>query len=146
MAAWPSVVARLIAHLPTLPGWSGVEVFDGPPVTRSAPSDYVTVGFVVGEDFGGSYEQSRPGAFDVEEAGTVRCELVSTTGDVDLAGRRARAFQLVDAWEAWVTANPTLGVLLPSSSASLAVDVQPIQDGSSATQRLTVTVSYLARY
>lgn len=146
MAAWPSVVARLVAHLPTLPGWAGVEVFDGPPVTQAAPTDYVTVGFVVGEDFAGSYEQSRPGAFDVEEVGTVRCEVVCTTGDVDLAGRRARAFALVDAWEAWTTANPTLGVLNQSSSASLSVDVEPQQSGSGSTQRLTVTVSYLARY
>ena len=149
-AAWPLVVDRLVSLLPSLPGWSGVTVFDGPPVTGDAPADYVTVGFVVGEDFGGSYEQTRNGEGGwqgaLEETGTVRCEVVCTTGDEDsLPAMRARAFELVDAWDASVADDETLGVLPASSISSLTVDVQPVQNTSGAAQRLTVTLSYLAR-
>lgn len=146
MAAFPLVVARLVAHLPTLPGWSGVSVYDGEPVTGDDPSEYVTVGFVPGEDFAGSYEQSRPGSHDVEEIGSVRSQLVSTSGDVDLAGRRAAVFALVDAWEQWLTADPTMGVLFPSSVATLAVDVEPVQNDQGSAVRAVVTLNYLARY
>jgi len=55
MTAWPVIVARLLELLPTLDGWAGVEVYDGPPVTRDAPADYCTVGFVLDEDVAGSY-------------------------------------------------------------------------------------------
>jgi hypothetical protein len=146
MAAWPQVVARLVDYLPTLPGWAGVPVFDGPPVTGESPTDYVTVGFVPGEDFGGDFEQVRGLSEMTEESGTVRCQIVSTTGDTDLPARRARAFELYDAWHQWVTDDPTLGVLYPSSSASLSAEVQPLQTTSGATQRLAVTVSYIARF
>lgn len=148
-AAWPLVVERLVDWLPSLPGWSGVPVYDGPPVTADVPLTYVTVGFVVGEDFGGSYEQTRNGENSyqgaLEELGTVRCEVVATTGDVDLASMRSRVFALVDSWDAAIAADETLGVLPPSSTSSLAVDVAPIQSTGGTTQRLTVTVSYFAR-
>jgi hypothetical protein len=55
-AALPLVIDATIALLPTLPGWSGVVVLDGPQVTAAAPREYVTVGFVDGEDFGGTFE------------------------------------------------------------------------------------------
>lgn len=148
-AAWPLVVNRLVAVLPTLPGWSGVPVYDGPPVTADAPPTFVTVGFVLGEDFGGSYEQTRNGEGGwqgaLTEAGTVRSEIVCATGNVDLPAMRARAFALADAWEAWVSADETLGVLGSSSVASLAVDVVPAQTTAGSVQRLAVTLTYLAR-
>lgn len=145
-AAWPKVVNRLVSLLPTLPGWSQVAVYDGPPVTADAPADYVTVGFVLGEDFGGSYEQARGLDGSVpEESGTVRSEVVCLTGDVDLPAVRARAFALVDAWEASIAADQTLGVLAPSSTSALSVDVAPAQTTSGAEQRLTVTLTYFSR-
>jgi hypothetical protein len=148
-AAWPKVADRLVAHLPTLPGWEQVAVYDGPPVTGDAPTAFVTVGFVASEDFAGSYEQTRNGDGGwqgaLEESGTVRSELICVTGDTDLPGERADAFALVDAWEAWVSSDETLGVLGRSSIASLSVDVQPAQTTGGAVQRLTVTLSYLAR-
>lgn len=145
MSAWPTVIARLVDHLPSLPGWAGVQVFDGPPVSADVPTDFVTVGFVSGEDFGGSFEQSTPEAWPWEEAGTIRSEVVCSTGDVDIVTVRARAFDLFDAWQDWVVGDHTLGVMSPSSTASLAVDVQPVQNTAGAAQRLTVTLSYLAR-
>lgn len=144
-AAWPVLVDRLVALLPGLPGWSGVQVFDGPPVTGDAPPSYVTVGFVVGEDIGGSYEQVRGVGNLLEESGQIRSEVVCTTGEVDLPAMRARAFALVDAWEAEIARDQTLGVLAPSSTSSLAVDVQPLQTDRGTTQRLTATLVYFAR-
>lgn len=148
-AAWPVVKRRLVDLLPTLPEWGDVVVYDGPPVTADVPAAYVTVGFVVGEDFAGSYEQTRNGDDGwqgcLEESGTIRSELVCATGDVDIAAVEARAFELVDAWEAWVSADETLGVLKGTASASLAVDVQPLQSSDGSSVRLTVTLTYLAR-
>ena len=43
---WPLLTARLVALLPTLSGWSAVQVFDGPPVTSEIPTSYCTVGYV----------------------------------------------------------------------------------------------------
>jgi hypothetical protein len=148
-AAWPRIVARLIDVLPTLPGWDGVEVYDGPPVTGDAPPVFVTVGFVLGENNAGSYEQTRNGEQGwqgaLEESGTVLSEIVCATGDVDLPAVRARAFALADAWEAWVSADETLGVMGRSSISSLTVDVSPAQTTAGSEQRLTVTLVYLAR-
>jgi hypothetical protein len=148
-AAWPLVKRRLVELLPTLDGWDGVEVYDGPPVTSDAPTDYVTVGYVLDEDFGGSYEQTRNGdggwSGALDETGTLRSEIVCTSGDPDIADVEARAFALVDTWEAEVSRDETLGVLGASSTSSLAVDVQPINQTSGAVQRLTVTLTYLAR-
>lgn len=145
-AAWPVIVDRLVVVLPTLAGWAGVPVYDGPPVTGEDPPDFVTVGYVAGEDFGGSYEQTPPaGPWLIEETGTIRSQIVCSTGGVDLPAMRARAFALADAWQAWVTSDPTLGVLNPSSTAALAVDVEPVQTTNGAVQRLVVTLTYLAR-
>ncbi len=149
-AAWPRLLDRLVVLLPTLPGWSGVVVYDGEPVTSEYPPEYVTVGFAPGEDFGGSYEQTRNGDGGwqgaLEESGTIRSELVVWSGDSDqLPAHRARAFALVDAWEAEVSRDERLGVLGPSSTSSLAVDVQPAQTGDGSAQRLIVTLSYFSR-
>lgn len=144
-AWWQAIITKTVATLPTLSGWSTVSVFDGPPVTADAPRDYVTVGFVQGEAFAGSYDRVRGIANLVEEAGTIRSELVCLTGDVDLPTVRARAFALADAWEAWVEADQTLGILGPSATASLAVDVAPAQTTEGAEQRLVLTLSYFSR-
>lgn len=141
------VVSRLVDLLPQLEGWSEVTVYDGPPVTADNPDAYVTVGFVVGEDFAGSYEQTRNGDIQglLEETGSVRSELVCLTGDVDLVSMRAQAFALVNTLEAEVSRDETLGVLSPATSSSLAVDVQPLQTTGGAEIRLVVTLSYVTR-
>ncbi len=148
-AAWPLVKRRLVALLPTLPGWGGVVVYSGPPVTAAAPAAYCTVGYVEGEDFGGTYEQTRNGtgwAGALEETGTVRSEVVLLSGDsADLPALETRAFALVDAWEAEVSRDERLGVLPASSTSSLSVDVQPVQNQGGAAQRLAVTLTYFSR-
>ncbi len=149
-AAWPLVKRRLVVLLPTLPGWAGVVIYSGPPVTADAPTAYCTVGYVDDDEIGGSYEQTRNGdggwAGALQETGTVRSELVLWSGDAnDLPALESRAFDLVDAWEAEVSRDERLGVLAPSSTSSLSVDVQPVQNAGGAAQRLAVTLSYFSR-
>jgi hypothetical protein len=145
MTAWPSVKAALVGLVPSLSGWSSVAVYSGPVVTGDAPTEFFTVGYVPGEDFGGIYEQARgPGDLPVEE-GTVRSELVCSSGSArDMPMVEARAFALVDALQAAVDRDPTLGVLRQGSTVALAVDVQPQQLTSGAVQRLAVTLTYSA--
>lgn len=148
MAVWPAIVEQQKTLLPTLPTWSGVQLYDGPPLTGDTPTEYLTLGFVLGEDYGGTYEQAEgPGPF-MQETGQLRSELVVLSGESDvLAALRTRAFALTDAWAAAIRADQTLGgVMQPSSTASLAVDIQPVQTRTGGVvQRLTVTVNYSAR-
>lgn len=145
-AAWPLLVNRLQQVLPGLTGWGDVVVFDGPPVTQDAPANYLTIGFVLGEDAAGEIERITHGlAGMLEEVGSIRCELVCATGETDLAAVRAKAFALVDSWQAEVSRDQSLGVLGPSSTTSLSVEVLPAQTDAGAAQRLVVTLNYFSR-
>ena len=147
MTAWLTVKRQLLTALPQLPAWAAAEVvaFNGPPVTAQAPPNYVTVGFVVGEDAAGDYTET-PGLGDIDdETGSIRSELVCWTGDVDLPTVEARAFALADAVQAWVKSDRTLGVLNPGSTSNLAVDVVPAQTDAGSVQRLVLTLAYTAR-
>jgi hypothetical protein len=139
---WPVVHARLVALLPTLAGWPQF-VYDGPPVTGDVPTSYATVGYVLNEVSAGSFSQTRSGdGFRVEETGGIRCELVTSTGDTDLATVRAQAFALMDVLEQAIRADQTLGVMAPASTAALTVDVVPSQSTAGAVQRLPFTLDY----
>lgn len=142
-AQWPLVHARLVALLPTLSGWPS-EVYDGPPVTGDNPARYATVGYVFGEDGGGSFTTDTAGnGFQIVESGSVRGEIVATTGAADLVTVRAQAFAMADALEASIRADRTLGgVLSAQGTAVLRVDVLPTQTTQGATQRLPFTVDY----
>lgn len=143
---WPRLHAALVATLPTLPGWSVVEVFDGPPVTGNVPTSYCTVGHAQLEDSAGSYETTLAGnGFQLEESGLVRCELVVFDGGTDVTALRVRAFGLLDALDAAIRANRTFGVLSPEATTDLAVDVVPVQSQAGAVQRLPFSVLYFTR-
>lgn len=148
MAVWPLIAESQKTRLPLLPAWSGVAIYDGPPLTGDTPVEYLTLGYVLGEDYGGTFEQAEgPGPF-MEEVGQLRSELVVASGESDvLPALRARAFALTDAWAAAIRADQTLGgVTQPSSTASLSVDIQPVQTRTGGVvQRLTVTLNYSAR-
>ena len=141
-AQWPLVVARLLALLPTLSGWSNVVVIDGPLVSADVPADFVTVGYVA-DDQAGSYNQVQdPNGFQYVETGTVRSQLNCATGDTDLPGMRTRVFALMDALEAAVRLDRTLGVLSPAGTSELDVDVLSLSNSSGTAQQLTFTLHY----
>ena len=148
---WPLLTARLVALLPTLSGWSAVQVFDGPPVTSEIPTSYCTVGYV-DDDNVGSYadDLSQVGNIFTAETGEVRCRLVVVTGDIDsdadgksdLATIRTAAFTLIDALRASLRTDPRVGVLPAGSTTSLTVDVGAAQNERGSGQRLDFTLSY----
>jgi len=148
---WPVIVDRLLVLLPSLPGWSGVEVFDGPPVTSDTPADFCTVGFVdsldgVGDSNAGEYTK-RDAVVDsmLDDLGSVRCQLTCVSGDVSQADVRARAFALADALEASLRADPRLGVLPITSTTELGVQVLSIQNSAGAAQSLILVLTYFSR-
>lgn len=141
--ALPLVINATVALLPTLPGWSGTTVYDGPQVTGDSPQSFVTVGFVDGEDFGGTFEPVAGLGDLLEEAGSLRSEIVCWTGDVDFPAMRARAFGLFNAWNAAVQRDGTLGGVVTASS--LSGEVVPVQNDKGSAVRLVATLSYTAR-
>lgn len=142
---WLTVHDRLTQLLPTLPGWAGVEVFVGRAVTGDAPTDYVTVGYAQLEDSGGDFShEPHSGGWGTNEVGSVRCELVCSSGDpTDMDTLRVRAFTLIDELEAEIRRDQTLGVLRPGSTSRLVVDVVPSQTTAGAQHRLAFTLEYL---
>lgn len=142
---WPVVMARLVALLPTLPGWSDdpVAVFDGAPIGDVSAGSLCTVGYVDGDDAGQYSESLAPvGNVFTFETGEVRCRLLVATGDATLSAVRAKAFALVDALRASMRADPLLGVLPAGSTTSMTVGVGSVQNEQGAGQRLDFTVSY----
>lgn len=146
-ALWPQVQSQLVALLPTLPALAGVPVYDGPPLADEAPKDFVVVGAGNGTDVGGGYVQS-PGPVDgmTEETGVVLCEFVSWSGDEVLSAVRSRVFGFVNALEASLLADQTLGLFAQGATTTLSAEVLPQQNTSGAEQRLVVSVHYFARH
>lgn len=143
-AHWPAVAQRLVTLLPTLPGYTNVAVYDGPPVTEDAPLQYVTVGWVDGE-VAGTYSQDRSGdGVLVEESGQVHSTFVAQSGDTDLPSVRSSAFALVDALADSIAADQTLGVLPYGSTSSVTASVVPVQNSAGAAVSLIVTLTYFA--
>lgn len=140
---WPDVYGALLVLLPTLPGWSGVAVFDGQPITEDAVTDYITVGYA-GADPAGAWRQSwDPGGSGTEEVGEIRCQLVSQSGDTPPTATRARAYALVGAFQAALYADQTFGGLLERNTVvTLGADVDQVQNGNGSAQSLLLTVSY----
>lgn len=109
MAVWPQVVQHVLDAAPAL--WPTAATFDGPPNTGDDPTDYVTVGFVA-DDVAGSFTQTREHDFLVAEDGLVRLELTAQTGDAVLTDVRPRVFAMLDALDAHIRADQTLGGLV----------------------------------
>lgn len=142
--AWPKVATALVALLPTLPRFTGVAVYDGPPVGSETPYDYVTVGYVEDED-AGSYETEH-GLVDgyLTESGEVRCHFVSQSGDEVLP--RAEVFALIDAVEVALRSDPTLGgVLSDDATCLLSGVVSSVQNANGSAQSVVVAVVYTTR-
>src|SRR6185312_2362206 len=143
-AAWPAVCGWLLTTLPTLPGWSGVIVFDGELDSGDSPTDYATVGFTSSGDVGGEFTEvtSDDGLF-VNEQGHVYVDIVCQSGDTDLASVRSRCFGLLDSLRAVVKADTTLGGVL-SVNGDVSITGQPlnIKNQAGVAQAIVVTFAY----
>jgi hypothetical protein len=142
--ASPLIIAAHVAVLPTLTGWAGVPVYEGAALRRDDVDEYLTVGYVAGADDPQVSLEVVPHADGTtREAGTLACQLI--TAQADVATARARVFDLVAPWSAWLLRDRTLGgVLLPQSTAHLLVDVALATTRSGATANALVTVTYQA--
>lgn len=142
ITVWGQFVDRVVTVLPAI--WPDVTVYDGPVSDKSFPRNYVTVGFVDGEDVSGSFEPT-PVLGDLEEeVGSVRSELVCQTGDDALTAMRVRAFGFVDLLKAELNRDRTLGV--PHvMSVDLSADVLPLRNEGGAAVRIALNLSYTAR-
>lgn len=143
--AWPGVVSWLLTTLPTLPGWSSVDIIDGAPLESTPAADYVTVGFVDGSAGDNTFTLTAdPDGFSVEESGSVRCRLVSVTEQSEaLAAVRARVFTIFDALADAVKADRRLGnTLSPQGTATITADAQSITNNTGSAVALMFSLTY----
>jgi hypothetical protein len=140
--AWPHVVQYLADTLPTLPGWEGVYVSDGPMNTRADPVDTAMVGHVV-DDTAGSFTQEHLDDFSVAETGSVRVALTCKTGADSLPLMRIRVFELLNALDIHLRGDQTLGdVLSPNGTVLLASENVQSVVGSGVAQTVIADVAY----
>jgi hypothetical protein len=147
--AAPLIIAAHTAHLPTLPGWAGVAVYEGARIDRGDGGRYVTVGYVAGDDGPAVHtEPETSGQGQNTEAGSIACNLVVTAADIPAA--RGAAFDLLAAWAQWLAVSPTMpdgdgqAQLLPTSRLALVFDVVLTTTRAGATASAVVTVTYTA--
>lgn len=157
MIYWPVVQQRLVALLPTLPGWTGVVVHDGQPRLNRNAKESISVGWSTfgpqggtrGSGLGdsGSWSNTEETVQTMRaENGSVLCELVVWGGDEQSSTTyRQRAFDLVDELDQAIRDDETLGVLPRSSTTSLGAEVISGQDKTGASTRLIVSVDYFVR-
>jgi hypothetical protein len=142
--AAPLILAAHAATLPTLPGWDGVRVYEGAVMRRDDLQEWVSVGFVADQDSPTISLEPVPNAQgENREAGEVVCQLLTARRDVPTA--RARVFELLAPWAAWLVADRTLGgVLLAGSELHLRASVALATTRNGATGDALVTITYSA--
>jgi hypothetical protein len=137
-----ALVAAFTAALP------GVEVADGPPVEAPGVPDLVLVAHDQTPDGDSTItieqEWADLAASSRYERGQIPCCVVAQTGDVDIAGRRARAVQLLAACEAALRSDRTLGgSVMTAQFASGAVHQIQNDEGSAVVGAFQIT--YMAQ-
>ena len=155
MIYWPVLRRRLVELLPTLPAFDGVQGYDGRPRQNVGVREWVSVGWsTFGPDGGtrgnglgdsGSFSPGEETVTGMEsENGTVMCEIGVWGGDKNV-DYEARAFELVDAIDAAIRADKTLGVLPESSTTSVGAEVVAGWDSNGKSTRLILSVDYFVR-
>lgn len=140
----PEVIARLVALGKADIGLDGVQVSDGPEVTETSAPDWLLFGF--DGDQTGDFEaaQSVSDWADLgggrEEEFQVTVAALAKRGDTDIVSARARVYEIGDRVEAWIHADPTLGLVSLQVAVAGTRLVQD-QDGNGATAVLLMTVA-----
>ena len=141
---WPDVYTALLALLPTLPGFTGVQVYDGQFVGNDYPTDYVTVGFQSDDGAGSFIQQPDPSCFATTEVGDIKCLMSSNSGDTDPAADRNRVFAMFTALQTEVTRDQTLRGALADCNhvVTLSAQVVALENTQGAASSLIVSVAY----
>ncbi len=110
----PEVIEALVALGEVDSLLKGVEVADGPQVTDTAAPDWLVVGF--DGDPSGDFEaaQSVGGWSDLrsgrEEEFQITVAAIANRGDADIVAARRRAYEIAARVEAWLRADPSIGL------------------------------------
>lgn len=140
----PAAVDALVAGLTGAAGLSGVDVFDGPPMTGENP-DFVCVGYDPTDPLNSVEADQVPASLGNrarEESYEIICSLAAWSGSESMSARRVRAMDLFAAVEAWVRANITLNGVVRSAQISTYSLVQEQTDqGASAGLRFRIACS-----
>jgi hypothetical protein len=138
------VINALVALGQADPALTDVEVSDGPQVTETQAPDWLLVGF--DGDPGGDFQaaQTVGGWSDLasgrEEQFQVTVTAIANRGDTDVQAARVRAYEIGARVEAWLRADPSLG--LPSLEAAIeASQLTQDQTTQGAQARLLLTVA-----
>ncbi len=141
--------AVLDALVTTLDAGTAVEVYDGLPVTSSAPADFVIVGGTDDPDDNAAdltQEWAGLGKESRNETGSVTCAVISQSGDTVVKTHRDRVLVILGELETAIRADPTLGGVVAAGWLHVtagALNQQQNANGSRA--RVTFTVAYRAR-
>jgi hypothetical protein len=138
---WPQIKTWLVTNLPTI---TGVPVFNGPPVSGDNPTSYITVGWTGTGDSAGDFQQTyADDGLGMLEDGTVLCDFVAQSGDIDLAGSETTVFAMADALNQALRADKSLGGLLDEPATIwLQISPQAIQNKAGSAVPLLVSVQY----
>lgn len=111
----PEVIDALVALARTDPALADVRVSDGPEVTDTSARDWLIVGF--DGDPAGDFQAAQTvggwaglGARSREEQFQVMVAAIAQPGSTDVRAARVRAYEIGGRVEAWLAADPSIGL------------------------------------
>lgn len=143
-AQWPLVVGRLLELLPTLDGWSAVQVFDGAAFDPSS-TVFATVGHGTDglQTQAGSFSSQQDNdGFQRAETGTVVCQVCSSDDAQNVQSQRMALCVLLDAFDDAIRADRRLGVLSQEGTSFVSCDVTSMQTIPGADVTILFTFHY----
>jgi hypothetical protein len=145
VAQWPLVVNRLLALLPTLPGWAGVvSVHDGA-AYDSVKQIFATVAH--SDDgqttqAGGYTSTLHLDGVSYAETGHVACQITYNDDRATITTARGALFPLLNQLDAAIRADRTLGVLSKEGTTDLDVSILSAQTIPGAAYTVPFTLHY----
>lgn len=123
-----------------LPG-SAVKVDDGPWLNRPEEADIVVIGWTPDEGEAVEFSDAIAGLDSSRESYTITCLASSWSGEVDMAARRSRVDEIVEAIRGQLRTDRTLGGAVNRARlATLSLDQYQTGSGCEATETFVVQV------